>query len=115
VQQVVLNLLMNACDAVKNNEPQVRYVRLRTVRTSIGVAIQVEDRGAGLPDDELSRIFEPFYTTKHDGIGLGLSICNAIVTDHGGSLDVVRNLDRGMTFIVHFPYWQSVPSEMAGQ
>jgi PAS domain S-box-containing protein len=115
VQQVVLNLLMNACDAVNNNEPPARYVRLRTVRSSVGIAIHVEDSGAGLPDDELSRIFEPFYTTKNDGTGLGLSICNAIVADHGGSLDAVRNLDRGMTFIVRFPYWQSLPGKLARQ
>jgi two-component system sensor kinase FixL len=106
VQQVVLNLLMNACDAVEHHAPQFRRVSLRTIAESDGMAVHVKDCGAGLSDDELSRIFEPFYTTKRDGMGLGLSICRAIVQAHNGTLDASRNPDEGMTFTVKFISWQ---------
>jgi two-component system, LuxR family, sensor kinase FixL len=114
VQQVVLNLLMNACDAVQDNAPQFRRVSLRTVSGTDGMTVAVKDSGAGLSDDELARIFEPFYTTKTDGMGLGLSICRAIVAAHGGTLDASRNPDKGMTFSVTFPYSQpAVPAQNA--
>jgi two-component system sensor kinase FixL len=106
VQQVILNLLMNACDAVTENAPQFRRVSLRTLATQNGVAVLVKDSGAGLSDEELARIFEPFYTTKSDGMGLGLSICRAIVAAHNGTLEASRNSDQGMTFTVTFPRWQ---------
>jgi C4-dicarboxylate-specific signal transduction histidine kinase len=107
VQQVVLNLLMNACDAVENNERTLRRVSIRTVARGKAMAVEVRDRGEGLSDDELARVFEPFYTTKPDGLGLGLSICRAIVNAHGGTLDAVRNEDGGMTFSASFPFWEA--------
>ena len=115
VQQVVLNLLMNACDAVQDNERGSRDVSLRTARGPGGMIISVKDSGAGLSDDELAHIFEPFYTTKSDGMGLGLSICRTIVAAHGGTLEAVRNPGRGMTFSATFPYWRSVAIEQGAQ
>jgi two-component system sensor kinase FixL len=106
VQQVVLNLLMNACDAVQDNEPQFRRVTLRTTRGTDGMIVVVTDAGSGLSEEELARIFDPFYTTKSDGMGLGLTICRAIIGAHDGSLEATRNADKGMTFSVAFPYWQ---------
>ena len=106
IQQVVLNLLMNACDAVERNERSLRRVSLRTIARKEGVSVEVRDRGPGLADGELDRIFEPFYTTKDDGMGLGLSICRAIVATHGGTLEASRNPDAGMTFIVKVPVGQ---------
>ena len=70
------------------------------------MTVLVKDDGDGLPDDELARIFEPFYSTKSDGMGLGLSICRAIVSAHGGTIEAIRNPDKGMTFAVSFPHWQ---------
>jgi len=115
VQQVVLNVLMNACDAVQDNERSFRDVSLRTAAGPDGMVISVKDSGAGLPDDDLAQIFEPFYTTKSDGMGLGLSICRAIVGAHGGTLEAMRNPARGMTFRVMFPYWQSVALQQGAQ
>jgi two-component system sensor kinase FixL len=107
VQQVLLNLLMNACDAVEHNEPGQRRVSLRTVAGAGSVTVHVEDSGPGIADDELSHIFDPFYSTKNEGLGLGLSICRAIVAAHEGTLEASRNRGRGMTFSVTLPCWGS--------
>jgi len=103
VQQVALNLLMNAFDAVQDCEPERRRVALRTSQRDATALIEVVDYGAGLTDDALSRIFEPFQTTKREGIGLGLWICHEIVTAHGGTMSATRNVAGGMTFIAAFP------------
>ncbi len=113
IQQVVLNLLMNACDAVQANERALRRVSLRTVPHGERIAVEVSDKGRGLSDDDIERIFEPFYTTKHDGMGLGLSICRSIVNAHGGTLDATRNTRTGMTFSAMFPLWPQ--DDIAGQ
>jgi PAS domain S-box-containing protein len=113
IQQVVLNLLMNACDAVQGNERPLRRVKLRTVPRDGRMVVEVSDRGGGLSDDQLERAFEPFYTTKLDGMGLGLSICRSIVNAHGGTLVAVRRPEDGMTFSVTFPLWPQ--DDMAGQ
>jgi PAS domain S-box-containing protein len=98
IQQVVLNLLINAFEGVRDLEVAERRVilRMRTIGTE--VVVSVGDNGIGLSEDELPQIFEPFYTTKPGGMGLGLAICRAIVTAHGGELTAERNGDRGMTF-----------------
>ena len=74
VQQVTLNLLMNAFDAVQEREPANRRVRLSTSARDLSAVVDVRDDGPGLSDEALSLIFEPFYTTKQDGLGLGLWI-----------------------------------------
>ena len=111
IQQVVLNLLMNAFDAVQERDVDNRHVRLRTAPREQAAVVEVIDRGAGLSDDVLALIFEPFYTTKKDGMGLGLSISRAIVGAHGGTLDATRNPEVGMTFSASFPFWQSLESD----
>jgi two-component system, LuxR family, sensor kinase FixL len=103
VQQVLLNLVMNAFDAVAGREVTDRHVRLQTASRARTAIVDVTDRGDGLSDDELALIFEPFYTTKREGLGLGLSISRAIVTAHGGTLDARRNAGTGMTFSAAFP------------
>jgi signal transduction histidine kinase len=72
--------------------------------------IEVRDCGDGLTDEVLSRIFEPFFTTKREGMGLGLSICRAIVGAHGGQLHATRNDGAGMTFAATFPLWGLTPA-----
>ena len=103
IQQVLLNLLLNAFDAVQTRDVIHRKVQVRTTRRDSEAVIEVTDQGAGLADEELALIFEPFFTTKRDGLGLGLSICRAIVGAHGGTLDAVRNPETGMTFSASFP------------
>ena len=107
IQQVILNLLMNACDAVQNSEKGLRRVSARTIPRKDAMIIEVQDEGTGISDEELPHIFEPFYTTKRDGLGLGLPICQSIVAAHGGVMDATRNSRGGMTFSVTFPIQQS--------
>lgn len=97
LQQVVLNLLINAFDAVRDMEPGDRRVRLRAGTTGGEVFVSVSDNGRALPDTAFEQMFEPFYTTKEGGMGLGLTICQMIVSAHGGTLTAARNPDRGMT------------------
>jgi two-component system sensor kinase FixL len=108
IQQVVLNLLMNAFDAVATCPAESRRVRIQTIARDGAAVIEVSDCGPGLSDDALASIFEPFYTTKRQGLGLGLWICRGIVTAHGGTLDARCNPERGMTFST------TLPAERAG-
>ena len=107
IQQVAINLLMNAFDAVQPLEPSGRRVRLRSSCQDQQALIEVIDSGPGLSDEVLARIFEPFYTTKQEGIGLGLPICRTIVEAHGGTIEARRNTGYGMTFSVRLPFLQT--------
>ncbi len=98
LQQVILNLLINAFEAVRQLDVDDRRVTLRVGVDGSQVVVSVVDSGDGLSDPQIHEIFEPFYTTKDGGMGLGLTICRMIVTAHGGTLTAARNPDRGMTF-----------------
>jgi PAS domain S-box-containing protein len=99
LQQVVLNLLLNAFDAMKDCPASERDVKLRLEGSGAGlIQAAVSDRGTGLTVDKLDKIFQPFYTTKGDGLGMGLSICRSIIEAHGGHLWAENNADRGATF-----------------
>jgi C4-dicarboxylate-specific signal transduction histidine kinase len=97
IQQVVLNLLLNAFDAVGEVAPARRRVTVSTGRTASGVNVSVRDSGCGATDEQLARMFEPMYTTKAEGMGLGLAICDAIIAAYGGSIRADRNPDEGLT------------------
>jgi C4-dicarboxylate-specific signal transduction histidine kinase len=103
LQQVTLNLLMNAFDALECVDGGGKPVRIRTAAADSSVIVAVEDSGVGLTDDQLPRMFEPFYTTKPDGMGLGLAICQTIVNAHDGGVSVSRNPDKGTTFSFSLP------------
>jgi PAS domain S-box-containing protein len=99
LQQVLLNLIVNACDAMKHNERANRHLTVGTeLDGADAVKVTIADRGDGIPADKIERVFEPFFTTKENGLGLGLSICRSIVAAHGGRLGVDNNADRGATF-----------------
>jgi two-component system sensor kinase FixL len=101
LQQVVLNLLLNAFDAMANRAAGEREVTVSAVHNDAGaVHVAVRDRGAGLSADDRERIFKPFYTSKRDGLGLGLSISRSIVEMHGGHIWAENNEARGAT--IHF-------------
>lgn len=105
MQQVLLNLLMNAVEATPRGGQISVEARACAHDGRPGVAIAVADTGSGIPPEALGQIFEPFYTTKPpgQGTGLGLSICRDIVRDHGGTLAVESRVDQGTTFTVWLP------------
>jgi len=104
IQQVVLNLIRNGIDAVEEADPPVREVVIRTGTDGPGrVLISVEDRGCGLPRELEGRLFQPFFTTKKGGMGMGLSICKSIASGHKGRISFNRNEKIGMTFFFSLP------------
>lgn len=104
LQQVLLNLIINACDAMTGVKPSARILTLATGRAGeSAVSISVSDRGVGIPVALMSRVFEPFFTTKERGLGLGLSICRTIVAAHNGRLEARNNAEGGTTFDMTLP------------
>jgi two-component system, LuxR family, sensor kinase FixL len=104
LQQVVLNLMINALDAMKDCPVNERRVVLEAKQDDGSAArIAIRDRGIGLSSDKLDKIFQPFYTTKRDGLGMGLSISRSIIEAHGGRLWAENNPDRGATFYCTLP------------
>jgi signal transduction histidine kinase len=102
-QQVVLNLIQNAADAMTDS-PSLRRLEIRTGPSAEGgVEIAVSDSGHGIPADHLKRLFESFYTTKKEGMGLGLSIARSIVEAHGGRILAENRPGGGATFRVFLP------------
>jgi two-component system NtrC family sensor kinase len=102
LQGVWLNLLINAIDAIDQGPGKIS---IKTLNVGKNAWVLVTDNGVGIPPDEISRIFEPFYTTKEPGrgTGLGLSVCHQILTRHGGQILVSSQLDQGTTFTVVLP------------
>jgi len=100
LQQVVANLILNAVEAMSSLERGARElsIRIEQAHADGGVLVQVCDSGPGIDPGNVERVFEPFYTTKTSGIGMGLSICRSIINDHGGRLWVGANEPRGAIF-----------------
>ena len=104
IEQVVMNLLLNAAQAVAACPPAERRVTLSAARAGADrVAVEVCDTGPGIAPEHLQSVFEPFWTTRKEGLGLGLPICRSIVEAHGGSIRVERNAERGVTFHFELP------------
>ena len=99
MKQVLLNLVINAVQAM----PGGGVVVLRARQDSGAIALEVQDAGVGIAEDDLERIFNPFFTTRAEGTGLGLSIAYQIVNQHGGHISAKRNSIGGMTFSVALP------------
>lgn len=101
LQQVVLNLIINGVQAMGAIEEGSRELSVTTARAQReGVLVAVKDSGPGVAPANVERLFTPFYTTKADGLGMGLSICRSIIEAHGGRLWVTTNLPQGAIF--HF-------------
>jgi C4-dicarboxylate-specific signal transduction histidine kinase len=99
LQQVLLNLVLNACDAMTADARSEKRMTIQTAETATGgVELSVADQGTGIPPDEIERVFEPFVTSKPHGLGLGLAICRSIVNAHGGRLWAENNEEGGATF-----------------
>jgi PAS domain S-box-containing protein len=103
LQQVVLNLMLNAVEAMGSVEMGTRELSITTERDETGVLVAVHDSGPGIDPEHLERVFEAFYTTKSGGIGMGLSICRSIIHAHGGRLWAEANEPRGAVFRFTLP------------
>ena len=104
LQQVILNLMMNAIEAVRAISDRTRVLRIRTEeQPSDNIAVLVQDSGVGVDPEHSSRMFEAFYTTKVEGVGMGLTISRSIIEAHGGRLWAVANAGPGSTFSFTLP------------
>ncbi|MFA5363005.1 MAG: ATP-binding protein [Candidatus Omnitrophota bacterium] len=103
LQQVILNLISNSFDALEGSQG-VREIVVRTSHKDTGtITLEVEDSGCGIPEHNMPKLFTRFFTSKPDGLGMGLSISRSIIESHGGRLDVKNNPDRGVTFYFTIP------------
>jgi PAS domain S-box-containing protein len=104
IQQVLLNLVMNGCEAMTGTEKGARQLTIRTDRAEDGsVRVSVTDCGPGIAPEKLEQIFESFYTTKPQGMGLGLTVCRTIITAHHGKLWATSKPGRGATVWLTLP------------
>jgi C4-dicarboxylate-specific signal transduction histidine kinase len=98
IQQVALNLITNAMDALAQSPPDKRKIIVKTELIEGFVRVAVHDYGPEISTEQPEKIFEPFYTTKSNGLGMGLAVCKSIITDHGGNIWAERNPEGGEIF-----------------
>jgi C4-dicarboxylate-specific signal transduction histidine kinase len=98
LQQVLLNLIMNAIEAMSAVRDRPRQLTIVSAQDAGGVAVEVRDSGIGLDPDQAERVFDAFYTTKAEGLGIGLSISHSIIEAHGGRLRAAPNEPHGAVF-----------------
>ena len=113
IQQVLVNLLNNARQAIEANQP-AGWIRITTERAGNCVRVTLQDNGPGIPSENLSKIFDPFFTTKEVGVGtgLGLSLCYGIIKEHGGTIKPICKAGEGATFIIELPVTHSKDTEV---
>jgi signal transduction histidine kinase len=104
LQQVILNLVSNAADAMRLVMDRARILKLESrVLRSGGLEVSVRDSGTGLEPNDVERIFDPFFTTKSNGMGMGLAICRTIIEAHGGVLSASAGKPEGAVFRIVLP------------
>jgi two-component system, LuxR family, sensor kinase FixL len=101
--QVMLNLVQNAIDSMREVTDRARILGIRTATDGVSVIVEVSDSGVGLPAGGPARLFDPLYTTKKGGMGLGLAICRRAVLMHGGTIEARSNPDFGALFVISLP------------
>ncbi|MCP4048063.1 MAG: sensor histidine kinase [Gammaproteobacteria bacterium] len=118
LRQLLINLILNAADA----KPESNNIIIKisavmsddpTEQVPVGAMVKVIDDGKGISTESLIKIWEPFYTTKQDGVGLGLAICRRIVEEHGGRIEVSSQISHGTTVAVSFPMAATEDSQTA--
>jgi C4-dicarboxylate-specific signal transduction histidine kinase len=103
LQQVILNLIINAMDAISETEGSAREVSVSTARSGPHVEIRIGDTGQGIAVANLKSIFDPFFTTKPQGMGMGLAIARTIMEAHGGAISGENRLSGGALFTIQLP------------
>jgi two-component system, NtrC family, sensor kinase len=108
IQQVLLNVVNNARQAMENHQPE-GWIKIITEASDENVRIVIHDNGPGIPEENMRRIFDPFFTTKEvgQGTGLGLSLCYGIIKEHGGTITPLNRHGGGATFIIELPILQA--------
>jgi signal transduction histidine kinase len=109
MKQALVNLIKNAIQAMTKGG----RLTLRTHQASEGVMVTIADTGGGIPQEKINRIFEPFYTTKKKGSGLGLMIVQRIIREHGGRIDLESRVQHGTTFRIWLPLRERHPRLLA--
>ena len=109
IKQALVNLVKNAIQAMTKGG----RLLLRTSQASEGIVVSVSDTGGGIPEEKINRIFEPFYTTKKKGSGLGLMIVQRIVREHGGQIELESRVNQGTTFRIWLPLRERQPRLLA--
>jgi two-component system sensor kinase FixL len=107
LQQVVLNLVMNGCEVMADCNSSERQLLIASKSENGTVRVSVTDRGGGIPEGKREQVFDRFFTTKKEGMGLGLSICRTIINAHQGEIWATNNSDRGATFHFSLPIIRS--------
>ena len=111
LQQVIINLVMNGIEAMKSVTDRSRELVIRSGQGEArDVIVSVTDCGVGISAENADRLFNAFFTTKSDGMGMGLSICRSILEAHGGRLWATANLPHGTTFQFALPVNAGAPS-----
>jgi C4-dicarboxylate-specific signal transduction histidine kinase len=103
LQQVIMNLIVNAMDAMSGMPSGERKIKVSTARDGNSACLSVSDVGPGVPVEKLKQVFEPFFTTKAQGMGMGLSIARTIVEAHGGQISAENLARRGVAFHIRLP------------
>ena len=110
MKQALVNLIKNAIQAMT----QGGALTLTTIAETDGVWVYVADTGGGIPQEKINRIFQPYFTTKKEGSGLGLMIVQRIVREHGGRIELESNTGQGTTFRLWFPLTEQPPLRLTG-
>ena len=108
LQQVVLNLVRNAIEAMAGVNGRARILTASSEVVDFHASVAIADTGVGIDPASTARLFDALYTTKGEGLGLGLSICRKIVSAHAGRLGVEKNVTHGVTFTLALPLRSSV-------
>ncbi|MDB5545532.1 MAG: integral rane sensor signal transduction histidine kinase [Hyphomicrobiales bacterium] len=106
IQQVLINLVLNALDSVMELAPVRRQIQVGMAFSETTITVEVQDRGTGIPPENVTHVFDSFFTTKAEGIGLGLSIVRTIVEAHGGTIGVRNLKPHGALFHIDLPRMQ---------
>ena len=111
LKQVLLNLCLNSLDAM---EQQGGVLRVQARQDAGQMVVRVEDAGSGIAPEALARLFEPFFTTKKTGTGLGLAVVQGIIHDHGGTIEITSELEKGTRVTVRLPQADASGSSVDG-
>lgn len=104
IEQVIFNLARNALEAMDEVDKEERFLRITTsVNTNHDIEVTINDTGPGIPKSIINKIFNSFYTTKQDGMGMGLAICHSVIEAHSGHLQATSNKNGGTTFTFSLP------------